>query len=355
MAAMSGKRLHWIDVAKGMGIMLVVYGHVMRGLVSAGLAPDSPTFQVVDSVIYSFHMPLFFFLAGIFLDQALAKRGVGGVVLSKVDTILYPYLVWSLLQGFIEVLLARYTNGATEAGDVLALLWAPRAQFWFLYALFQIFIVSAVLFSFKARWLPYLILRCSAIVHFRARRGHGALHSCRTHDGVLRVGCRFLQAVQGGDRTRADGDARVVLYICGCRIRLPFLRRLAILGSESVFPADCVHGHCSNRQRRFPGYSSSFLRLGLSGEDVHVHLPGPHSCGKRDEGRALKGMARMPRVASRHCWFRGRYCIAHCPVQALQAMAIDVPVRTASQARRPGLGPGKCISASAECMVLRSA
>lgn len=169
MAAMSGKRLHWIDVAKGMGIMLVVYGHVMRGLVSAGLAPDSPTFQVVDSVIYSFHMPLFFFLAGIFLDQALAKRGVGGVVLSKIDTILYPYLVWSLLQGFIEVLLARYTNGATEAGDVLALLWAPRAQFWFLYALFQIFIVSAVLFSFKARWLPYLILGAAALSFIFAR------------------------------------------------------------------------------------------------------------------------------------------------------------------------------------------
>jgi len=54
-------RLSWVDVAKGIGIILVVYGHIARGLVSAHLMPDDAVFRMVDSAIYSFHMPLFSF------------------------------------------------------------------------------------------------------------------------------------------------------------------------------------------------------------------------------------------------------------------------------------------------------
>jgi len=45
-------RLSFIDAAKGIGILLVVLGH----------SPGLPLFGVV--LIYSFHMPLFFFISG---------------------------------------------------------------------------------------------------------------------------------------------------------------------------------------------------------------------------------------------------------------------------------------------------
>lgn len=141
-------RDRWVDYAKGIGILLMVYAHVARGLVSASIGLDDPTWRMIDSVIYTFHMPLFFFLSGLFFYGSLQKRGVQALVLTKVDTILYPYIVWSLLQGTAEVLLSRYTNGSVGFAQVLNLL-EPRAQFWFLYALFQLMLLGALIY----RWL----------------------------------------------------------------------------------------------------------------------------------------------------------------------------------------------------------
>lgn len=44
-------RIAWVDIAKGLGIFLVVLGHTYR---------KNP----VQNWIYSFHMPLFFILSG---------------------------------------------------------------------------------------------------------------------------------------------------------------------------------------------------------------------------------------------------------------------------------------------------
>lgn len=136
----------WVDHAKAIGIILVVYGHVARGVFSAGLKIDQSMFELVDSVIYSFHMPLFFFLSGLFLLSSMAKRAPISLLRSKVDTILYPYVIWSLLQGMIEVALTHYTNGHTTVIEVLSLAWSPRAQFWFLYVLFFVFSLAILVY-----------------------------------------------------------------------------------------------------------------------------------------------------------------------------------------------------------------
>ncbi|MGN0524124.1 MAG: acyltransferase family protein [Eubacterium sp.] len=54
------KRIEWIDIAKGIGIILVVTAHTQM-----------PSYSLFDGnnnilrlLIYSFHMPLFFFLSG---------------------------------------------------------------------------------------------------------------------------------------------------------------------------------------------------------------------------------------------------------------------------------------------------
>jgi len=137
-------RDHWVDYAKGIGILLVVYGHVSRGAYNAGIAIDASLFKFIDSTIYSFHMPLFFLLSGIFFIPSLNKYGRQRLILDKVDSVFYPYVLWSLLQGFTEVFLSRFTTSKTSVEDVLSLLWQPRAQFWFLYVLFIVFILMAL-------------------------------------------------------------------------------------------------------------------------------------------------------------------------------------------------------------------
>ena len=64
-------RTVWIDAAKGIGICLVVWGHVVRGVEASQIDVGVPVLRVLDYVIYSFHMPLFFFMSGI-----LFKPGV---------------------------------------------------------------------------------------------------------------------------------------------------------------------------------------------------------------------------------------------------------------------------------------
>ena len=145
------ERVLWVDYAKAIGIILVVYGHVARGLDKAGLHVTSSWFHFADSVVYSFHMPLFFFLSGLFFVDSLNKLNKAGLITSKLKTVLYPYVVWSLLQGLSEVVLSNYTNGNVSISQVLSLFWAPRAQFWFLYALFFIFLVCSFVYSLTSR------------------------------------------------------------------------------------------------------------------------------------------------------------------------------------------------------------
>ncbi|MEZ9537952.1 acyltransferase family protein [Shewanella sp. 10N.286.51.B8] len=141
---MTQKDTAWVEYAKAIGIMLVVYGHVARGIYHSGIDLPVPFYKLADSLVYSFHMPLFFFLSGLFFVTSLQKRGPKKLVFSKIDTIFYPYLLWSMLQGSLEVLLPSYTNGSPTFTDVLSLLWAPRAHFWFLYALLLIFALSTL-------------------------------------------------------------------------------------------------------------------------------------------------------------------------------------------------------------------
>jgi fucose 4-O-acetylase-like acetyltransferase len=157
-------RYEWVDYAKAIGILLVVYGHVARGLVSAGLMLDSTLHEYVDSIIYTFHMPLFFFLSGLFLITSFQSKGVGKTLGSKVDTIVYPYVLWSLLQGGVEFVLSAHTNGNVSLGEVLSLFTSPRAQFWFLYALFLVFFTSLVaLYVFGIKVFPALFMLSAAL------------------------------------------------------------------------------------------------------------------------------------------------------------------------------------------------
>ncbi|PKU93546.1 Acyltransferase [Bifidobacterium thermophilum] len=56
------KRIEWIDIAKGIGITLVSFGHLRNG---DGQSVWLPALDSLIAAIYLFHMPLFFLLGGI--------------------------------------------------------------------------------------------------------------------------------------------------------------------------------------------------------------------------------------------------------------------------------------------------
>ena len=76
------QRYSHVDVAKGIGILLVVLGHA---LAYAGFAQSS-----LFVTIYAFHMPFFFFISG-YLHKT---KSPNDYYLGKVRTLLIPYLTF---------------------------------------------------------------------------------------------------------------------------------------------------------------------------------------------------------------------------------------------------------------------
>ena len=64
-------RIDWVDYAKGIGILLVVYGHLLSSVFHKGIQIPKHFFELSDSIVYSFHMPMFFFLSGLLVEKYL--------------------------------------------------------------------------------------------------------------------------------------------------------------------------------------------------------------------------------------------------------------------------------------------
>lgn len=158
------QRTDWVDYGKGIGIILVVYGHLLSSGYHAHLNIQEHFFALSDSIIYSFHMPFFFFLTGQFVEQSFQKRGAYVFLSNKIRYIAYPYLIWSLLQTSIELLLAGHTHRGIGISDILAIPYRPWSQFWFLYALTLMYIAYSI-FNKLGRYST-AVMALSAIVLF---------------------------------------------------------------------------------------------------------------------------------------------------------------------------------------------
>ncbi len=146
------QRTDWIDISKGIGIILVVYAHLLSSDYHAGVAINPHFFHLSDSLVYSFHMPLFFFLAGLLVENSYRKRGLRRFLGDKVRSFVWPYLIWSALQAILEVLFSSHSFRGATWRQVAAIPVLPWAQFWFLYALFGMYVLYGLL-----RHLPFFL------------------------------------------------------------------------------------------------------------------------------------------------------------------------------------------------------
>jgi len=87
---MNNTRLNLLDIAKGIGIFLVVFGHVTH----------NPTYR---EFIWNFHMPLFFFISGILYNSEVdfivhLKKRIKTIVIPYVIFYLSTYLYWAVIE-----------------------------------------------------------------------------------------------------------------------------------------------------------------------------------------------------------------------------------------------------------------
>ncbi len=123
----------WADYAKGLGIVLVVVGHVIYSLLDANVQVPA-AMRGLMVWIYRFHMPLFFIISGMFAAQSIGK-GTRRFVLNRAKNLLYPYVLWGSIQGMLHIRFSGYTNARMTWSQLLAMWYNPPGEFWFLYVL----------------------------------------------------------------------------------------------------------------------------------------------------------------------------------------------------------------------------
>lgn len=79
-------RIEWIDICKGIGIILVVIGHT-------GIGQISPA---IYDYIYSFHMPLFYFLSGLTFKND-KYNSLATFLKRRFWTLILPFLILNLI------------------------------------------------------------------------------------------------------------------------------------------------------------------------------------------------------------------------------------------------------------------
>ncbi len=163
---MNKSRYEFIDIAKGIGIILVMMGHffIYR--------------STVTQVIYSFHMPMFFFLSGIFISapnaDSLKDKAFWLYIWKKTKRLLAMYC---LFLGIAVISTAVFEHKIYPVKRVLKALFGYRLQtfhmgpIWFLVALYFASIVVALLhlcrFYRLLKWEKYLLMGILAFIAYR--------------------------------------------------------------------------------------------------------------------------------------------------------------------------------------------
>lgn len=122
------KRLDYLDVAKGIGILLVVLAHIYG-------FNDSINRGLIVVWIYSFHMPLFFIIAGMLLKYK-KNKDFKTFLLSRIKGILIPYLSFSIITIFINIIINGFNKDIIAWNLIYSLIGIGIDVLWFLPALF---------------------------------------------------------------------------------------------------------------------------------------------------------------------------------------------------------------------------
>lgn len=159
-----GRRL-WLDAAKGLGIVLVTLGHAMGGLIDVAGSPPVAPMQALFFAIYTFHMPLFFFLSAVLVPTRV-ERSPTGFLRSIGTRIAYPYFLWSALQFTLIFAAGSLVNAPVDSywPTIFALPWRPVSQFWFLYVLAVMQLVTLAVLAIAPVRGPLILLAVAIVL-----------------------------------------------------------------------------------------------------------------------------------------------------------------------------------------------
>jgi polysaccharide biosynthesis protein PslL len=137
-AAVAVSRVGYVDIAKGIGIILVVMGHNDFALIS----------PFAHKFIYSFHMPMFFFMSGMFLKPHLP---FWSFLKNRFHRVLKPFLAILLLTYFASLSFSKISMVVASRRLLKAMYGSGHyidwVQLWFLPHLFAVSLFAYLFFK----------------------------------------------------------------------------------------------------------------------------------------------------------------------------------------------------------------
>lgn len=100
-------RIKWIDVGKGIGILLVVFGHAFRD----GMRSDYFVCNALYTFVYSFHMPLLMYLSGYMFakkSEHYLEQGAKKYCILKIRKLMKPYIVYAVAVYLIVLICFKF-------------------------------------------------------------------------------------------------------------------------------------------------------------------------------------------------------------------------------------------------------
>lgn len=148
-------RIIYIDIAKTICIILVVFGHYVPNN-----CPD--WWIMVHDIIYSFHMPLFMFASGfVYIATRNVQQSYSTFIVKKIRRLIVPYLVVSFLIISIKLLTEShmYVENPKNTMSYIRMFYYPEAGYflWFIWALWWMFIIIPLFKSKSNRLILFII------------------------------------------------------------------------------------------------------------------------------------------------------------------------------------------------------
>lgn len=152
-----------IDCIRAIGILLVVLGHSFFGNFNTGIQ------SVIFETIYSFHMQLFFIIAG-FCYYNIAGKGIAIFLKKKTLHLAVPYFVLSAFLLVLKAVIPQFAKNQYSITDSWKILIgiSPMGSSWFLWTLFMVmFIFSVCYIKGEHKKLNlYLLLPLFIVIYF---------------------------------------------------------------------------------------------------------------------------------------------------------------------------------------------
>jgi fucose 4-O-acetylase-like acetyltransferase len=182
----NSNRLTYLDIAKGIGIILVVFGHTLI----PPLCAESGLVNGIHTFIYYFHMPLFFTISGIIFEHNIEKYTNTRLFLNKkLLLLIVPYLVYSLISYIGINLCFRISSLASILGSagyqhtgikdmILGILFYQNHidnHLWFIYLLFFTFVLNILTKKHKLVSLIVSVVFFIVVIAFDLRSGYDIL------------------------------------------------------------------------------------------------------------------------------------------------------------------------------------